>query len=281
MIFERITVVGCGLIGASFALALRECEGCGRVAGWDQSDAVLREALRRGVIDEVDQALGEGRESASDLVYLAMPVGEIVKFLRGRGESIRPGALVTDAGSTKAEICRAAAEALPPGRRFVGGHPVAGSQHAGLEYASASLFADAPYALVTDAADEGALAETQALVEVLGARVVLTSAAAHDRVLAYVSHLPQLLSGALNAAVRDQTDAGELLQLAGPGYRDMTRLAASPWSVWRDIVGTNAGNLAGALDGLMEKLDALREELRQASAGEELHVTRELFGRRE
>src|SRR5688572_9128722 len=151
MSWNRVTIIGCGLIGASFALALRRAGACAQIAGWDSSASELDEAVRTGVIDDVDQAFanpglvdaknpGEG-VSRSDLIYLAMPVGEIIDFLRTRGSQIRPDAVITDAGSTKVEICRAARLYLPEAHQFIGGHPVAGSHLHGLAHARSDLFA--------------------------------------------------------------------------------------------------------------------------------------------
>lgn len=279
--WNRITVVGCGLIGASFALAMRRAGACRRLAGWDVSARALDEALRLGVVDEVDHSFARDEVSPSDLVYLAMPVGEIIEFLRARGRQLKPGAVVTDAGSTKQEVCRAAREHLPKSRRFVGGHPVAGSHLRGLENARADLFEGAPY-VVTTAEDDGEREATAALAETLGvfgARVQMMPAREHDRAMALVSHLPQLVSSALAATVRSQRDAAALFNLSGPGYRDMTRLAASPWSVWRDILATNPAQVAAALDALVAELSAVRDELWDCSvgAGDNLRAAGALF----
>ena len=280
-LWSRVTVVGCGLIGASFALAVRRAGAAARIAGWDTSPETLREALARGVIDEADGSFGGGAVSPSDLVYLAMPVGEIIRFLRERGGQVKPGALVTDAGSTKREVCRAARECLPKDRAFVGGHPVAGSHLGGLAHADANLFAGAPYVLTVDeddagrGPDENFAAQVAALEETLrrvGARVVRALAREHDRALAFVSHLPQVVSSALAACVEAQGAA--VSSLAGAGYRDMTRLAASPWSVWGDILATNRDSVADALDALVVRLSSVREELRASPA---LDATRALF----
>jgi prephenate dehydrogenase len=279
---ERITVVGCGLIGASFALALRRSGTRIRLAGWDSSAAALDQALREGVIDEVDETIPRGQVSPSDLVYLAVPVGGIIRFLREHGAQVARGAVVTDAGSTKSEVCAAARNYLPEGRHFVGGHPVAGSHLTGLAHARADLFVNAPYVLIDDGAgtNEAALAAVKALVESLGARAILTTAAEHDRALALVSHLPQLVSSALAATVNGQAEADALQRLAGTGYRSMTRLAESPWLVWGDIFSTNAGPIAGALDELLDKLAAVRDELRQSSSRPDARLvkTNALFG---
>ncbi|MDQ3666973.1 MAG: prephenate dehydrogenase/arogenate dehydrogenase family protein [Acidobacteriota bacterium] len=279
--WNRVTIIGCGLIGASFALALRRADACARLAGWDSSPSVLDEALRRGVIDEVDGSFASGCVSSSDLIYLAMPVGEIIGFLRERGLQVKPGALVTDAGSTKQEVCRAAREQFPKNHGFVGGHPVAGSHLTGLKHARADLFTGAPYVLTT-AEDERDRQEVFALEQTLGlfgARVMLMTAGEHDRAMALVSHLPQLVSSALAATIKDQPDGVALISLSGAGYRDMTRLADSSWLVWRDILVTNPTLIAAALDALLTKLTDVRNELHEYSerAGTALGVTSVLF----
>jgi prephenate dehydrogenase len=290
--WDRVTVVGCGLVGASFALALKRAGACASVAGWDADPCVLDEALRLGVIDETDAAFKGGGVSQSDLVYLATPVGQIVEFLRACAPHVKPGAVVTDAGSTKVEVCRAARACAQKGWRFVGGHPVAGSHLRGPAHARADLFEGAPYVLTPpeDGSDPTALDALAETLSLLGARVRVTGAAEHDRALARLSHLPQLVSCALAATVSEGADEVELSALAGPGYRDMTRLASSPWSIWRDILATNPKDVADALDSLIPKLaaarDGLREHSRQlcedkegARRGDSLAAARSLFGR--
>ena len=279
--WERVTVVGCGLVGASFALAARRAGVCRRLAGWDVSPAALAEAVRRGVVDEADEAFARGGVSESDLIYLATPVGGIIDFLRSRARRVKAGAVVTDAGSTKREVCRAAREREQQDWFFVGGHPVAGSHRPGLPDARAELFAGAPYVLagVEDGSDPRALAALAETLGRMGARVRVMSADEHDRALALVSHLPQLVSGALAATVAGRPDAPELCGLAGAGFRDVTRLAASPWGVWRDILSTNPAYVADALDAFAEKLSAVRDELRaraETGAGD-LSAARALF----
>ena len=290
--WDRVTVVGCGLVGASFALALRRAGACGRVAGWDADPAALDEALRLGAVDEVDAAFAEGGVSRSDLVYLAAPVGQIVEFLRAGAPHVKAGAVVTDAGSTKSEICRAARAHAQKGWLFVGGHPVAGSHLRGPAHARAGLFEGAPYVLTPpeDGSDPDALAALEETLKLIGARVRVLTAAEHDRALARLSHLPQLVSCALAATVNEGAGGEELSALAGPGYRDMTRLAASPWGIWQDILATNSREVADALDALIDKLAAAREGLRGhsrqlcedpegARRGEGLAAARALFGR--
>lgn len=291
-LWDRVTVVGCGLLGASFALALKRAGACVRVAGWDRDPAVLDEALSLGAIDEVDEAFNTDGVSQSDLVYLAMPVGQIVEFLRACAPQVKPGAVVTDAGSTKREVCRAAVSQTEKTWRFVGGHPVAGSHLRGPAHARADLFEGAPYVLTPaeDGSDPAALAALAETLTLLGARVRVMRAAEHDRALARLSHLPQLVSCALAATVAEDMDEPELSALAGPGYRDMTRLASSPWAVWRDILDTNPREVADALDSLIHRLAAARDGLREhsrrlcedpegARRAEGLAAARALFGR--
>ncbi|MFL6336223.1 MAG: prephenate dehydrogenase, partial [Pyrinomonadaceae bacterium] len=290
--WDRVTVVGCGLVGASFALALREAGACASVAGWDADPSVLEEALSLRVIDEPDEAFKGGGVSSSDLVYVATPVGQIVEFLRAGAPHVKPGAVVTDAGSTKTEVCRAARSQTEKAWRFVGGHPVAGSHLRGPAHARADLFEGAPYVLTPpeDGSDPSALAALVETLGALGARVRVMPAQEHDRALARLSHLPQLVSCALAATADEGVDELELSALAGPGYRDMTRLAASPWGIWQDILATNPSEVADALDSLITKLAAARDGLRGhsrqtcvdpegARRGEGLAAARALFGR--
>lgn len=279
--WNKITVIGCGLIGASFALALKRERANGVVvAGWDESPAVLDEAVGRGVIDEVDDSFARGAISSSDLIYLAMPVEEIVRFLGERGEQVKPGAVITDAGSTKSLICRTAKSRLPADRQFIGGHPIAGSHLRGLRHARADLFADSPYVLVNNGESaRPALDALKKMLDILGAKVAVMSAEEHDRAISFISHLPQIVSSALAAVVHERQDAEALLRLSGSGYRDMTRLAASSWSVWRGILATNSAQLAASLDSLIGKLSAARDELLDCEERgvEALKVTSELF----
>lgn len=272
--FRRVTVVGCGLIGCSFALALRRvCQPGLRITGWDAAPQNLDEALRRGAIDEVAADLAQNRPPAADLIYLAMPVGQIVAFLRDYGAQLAPHTTVTDAGSTKLEICRAASAHLAPHCEFIGGHPVAGSHFSGPAYARADLFEGAAYVL-TPLRESAAFDRFAGVIEDFRARVHCMDAAEHDRALALVSHLPQLMSSALAATVNGREDAARINELSGPGYRDMTRLAASSWSIWRDILASNREPIAEALDAYIARLTAVRDELRHH---DQPQPARELF----
>lgn len=261
--WNRVTVVGCGLIGASFAMALRDAAASDCILGWDTDASVLDEALEHGVIDDVDRGVSLGH-SSSDLIYLAMPVKAIIDFLSKQATTLRDKTLITDAGSTKVEVCLAARKHLPARTAFVGGHPIAGSQLSGVANARADLFRGASYVLTLEpeAQRSSSMAAFERTLEAIGARVEVSTAAAHDRAMAYFSHLPQLLSSALAATIKDQ--AGLDSKLAGPGYRDMTRLAASPWSVWRDIFATNALPVSDALKTLISELERACADLRNS-----------------
>jgi prephenate dehydrogenase len=257
MIFKHIAIVGVGLIGGSFALAVRRAGVCERVTGWDRKD-VLDRALARGVIDGMETAFESGEVSEADLVYLATPVGSILSFLRTRSNSLKPGAMVTDAGSTKRDICRVAREALPREVSFIGGHPMAGSERTGVEFADADLFQGAAYALVAvDGARPDAVRTLTETVKSIGARPVALKAEQHDRVAARISHSPQLISTALALAVARTNDT-DALSLGGSGLVEMTRLAESRWSVWEDICRTNSDEITSALDDAIGQMEAIR-----------------------
>jgi prephenate dehydrogenase len=257
MRFNHLAIVGVGLIGGSFAMAARRAGLADRITGWGGKNS-LAKALANGVIDGIEDCFDRAEVSNADLVYLAAPIGGILDFLRTRGKLIKPGAIVTDAGSTKREICRTAHDLLPPAVHFVGGHPMAGSHRAGIDFARADLFKQAPYAIVKSGGEDSAISTIADVVQAIGARLVMTTAEHHDRVVARISHIPQLLSTALAVATADSIDE-ESSRLAGPGFKDMTRLASSPWSVWQDICRTNADEITEALAEVIRELEASRK----------------------
>jgi prephenate dehydrogenase len=262
MLFRHISIVGIGLIGGSFALAAKRYGIAERITGVD-SAAVLEEACARDVIDGPETSFDSGKVCEADLVYLAAPVGGILSFLRTRGKSLKPGAIVTDAGSTKRKICRVARETLPDGVSFVGGHPMAGSHNAGIEYATADLFRNAAYALVIDEAKAGStesLRKIEKVVTAVGAVSVHVTAGEHDRAVARMSHMPQLISTALACAVARRSDQADL-RLAGSGFSEMVRLAGSRWSVWEDICRTNSDEICLALDDVISEIEYVRTSI--------------------
>ena len=231
---RRVAIVGCGLIGGSIDLAVRQ-----HLRGTD----VI--ALDRG--DDLDRAV------SADLIVLAAPVGEIIALLGALRPLVSASTLITDTGSTKAAIV-AAAEGL----RFIGGHPVAGAAVSGRGAARADLFAGRPWVITpTAAARPDDVERLQDFIRALGARPKVLDAAAHDRLFAFISHLPQLVASAL-LDVAGTAAGADGLALAGSGLRDTTRLAGSPPEIWREIVRTNDGNIASALEALVAVLTDLR-----------------------
>ena len=278
--FKQITIVGTGLIGGSIGLALKRARFRGKIVGCDAPE-VIAVARKRKAIDAGARDCGQALRG-SDLVVLATPVGGIIDFLDRFAPLLGDKAFVTDVGSTKEEIVARARQVFgrDVARRFLGGHPMAGREHAGIAHADARLFEGALWFL-TPAADQdldsGPAAAWAALVAAMGARVTTIAPDRHDRLVAFTSHLPQLVSTALASSVADfgeqfAADFADDLdphEAAGSGLRDMTRLAASPYAMWRDIALTNSANIADALSQLEQKLAHLRENLRTRALAEE------------
>jgi prephenate dehydrogenase len=240
-----------GLIGGSFALALRATGFAGRIIGVSSPGAV-RVAIEHGVIEEA-LPLAEAA-AVADLIYLARPIEGILAVLDALDAYVKPGTLITDAGSTKAAICARAVEKIHRGR-FIGGHPMAGKESRGAGEAEAELFRDRPYILTSPCP------ELEQLLAGFGARIVKMSADEHDRLVALTSHLPQLISTALASTLGSEPDAG---RVAGPAAMDLTRLALSPYDIWRDIFSTNAANIDAGLAAFLVRLEALRLQLKAA-----------------
>ena len=271
MPFRRISIIGCGLIGGSFALGLKKKGFTGEIVGCDRAD-VLEKAKARAAIDRGETELARAVEN-TDLIYLAAPVVTILDLLPQVAKSAKPGALITDVGSTKVRICRLAKEVMPEGVTFLGGHPMGGREAGGIENAHADLFAGAKYILVGESN-----AEFVELVRSVGSDPVWMDAQTHDWAVALVSHLPQLVSTSLASAVWDETDEDGLpLSLAGPGFRDLTRLAASPYEIWRDICLTNGDNIARALERLEQRLERIRTLLRSKDLAEEFEKAQQTY----
>lgn len=253
--FRRVAIVGLGLIGGSIALAVRECWPGTRLTGVD-APAVLAHVVGSGAIDRAVTRVAE--VGAVDLVVLAAPVHDNRALLAELAVHAPRPAVVTDVGSTKRDIVEAAA-GLPVA--FIGGHPIGGAEQGGFAFARADLFAGHPW-ILTPSGDTAAepLTALRTWVEGFGARPTVLDPAAHDRLVAFLSHLPQLTAGALMATVGEAVGA-DGLRLAGRGLIDTTRLAGSPANIWRDICATNADAIGEALDALIEQLTVLRTGL--------------------
>jgi prephenate dehydrogenase len=233
--------------------------------------------VARGAVDEglpLAKAVPQ-----SDLVYLSQPIERILELLPQVAELARPGALVTDAGSTKRQIVETARASFTGGALFLGGHPMAGKEQRGVERAEADLFQDATYVVTPheDRLPSAAIVEEfVSWVRGIGARPVVFPAAEHDRIVGWTSHLPQILATALASSVYENVKDEDSLRVAGPGLRGMTRLAESPYDVWKDIFATNTADIVGALDAYIDKLTSLRNELTGPKVAEEFEVAQEL-----
>src|SRR5262245_26612748 len=264
LVFEKIGIVGLGLIGGSIALKARELWPTSLVIAVDNKD-VLETAMRLHAIDVAADDLIVLAEA--DLVVLAAPVKQNIALLEELDEHVRVPAVVTDTGSTKRDIV-AAARSLPPRFTFIGGHPLGGAAKGGLEHARPDLFVGRPWLLTPDGAADGArrlqpsdgLDKLTSFVRALGAEPRMLTVDAHDRLLAFLSHLPQLTASALMKVVGEAVGR-DGLALAGRGLADTTRLASSPADIWKDIAATNADELGPALDALIAMLNDLRRDL--------------------
>jgi prephenate dehydrogenase len=277
--FPRIAILGTGLIGGSFGLALRKHFPDISIVGFDLAET-LQAALARGAVREAARDLASAVRGA-DLVYVALPIGATIEALTAIAVAAKDGALVTDTGSTKAAIFRAAKNAFVGGARFVGGHPMAGKETSGIARADAELFSGARYALIGLEGDPDPRVQGFAsLVRVLGAEPVWCDADTHDWAVGIVSHLPQLLAVALARVVQDETDeTGLPLSLSGSGLQDMLRLAGSPYGLWRDVAHTNTENIARALDRLEQAVEHLRTRLTSKELEQEFKAANELYKR--
>ena len=275
---RHVTIVGTGLIGASFGLALREHGFTGTITGVS-SPRAIDEAVAAGAIDRGVPFVHGVAEA--DLVFLSQTIGRILDTIRHLDLLLKPGALVTDAGSTKCEIVDLARERITRAQ-FLGGHPMAGKEKRGAGAADANLFRDRTWVLTPD---DPAELETEPAVEFrewlerIGARVLTLDCDEHDRAVSLTSHLAQLASTALAATVADRIGAPPRLQIAGPGLEDMTRLAMGSYDLWRDILATNTEHIDRALAVYIQKLEHMRENLRTRQLQEEFERGADLAGR--
>lgn len=277
---EKITILGTGLIGASVGLALREQKFEGSILGWDKDPAELAVALSRGAIDiaaedPVTAAVG------SDVILLAGPVFSILAWIDQLGALLGPHQLVTDVGSVKGAVCERAEFSFGGGEqpRFLPGHPMAGKEVHGAEHAEAGLFRGAVWLFTPLASSAASELETEwrDWVTKFGCRTLDLDATRHDEICAWVSHLPQYLSTALSALLEERFSGDEELRaemrmIGGRALREMTRLGASPYSMWRDVAHTNTEAIAETLLALELRLTHLREHLKTPELREEFDL---------
>jgi prephenate dehydrogenase len=280
MPFKQVTIVGTGLIGGSLGLALKKRRLAGRIVGCDRAP-VLESARDCGAIDAGATNLAEAVRG-SDLVVLATPVIAILDLIDGLGPALPPRTLVTDVGSTKAEIARRVVKSFgrSASQRFLAGHPMAGKEHAGVEHADANLFEGAAWLLTPLPRQNvyaGLCGEWVHCVEKLGAKVAVLGPADHDHFCAWVSHLPQMISTALAASLVDEFgEDAPLLDIGGRALRELTRISGSPYSMWRDIALTNRKNLSEAMQKLEQRLAHIRENLDTRELAQEFERAHQL-----
>ena len=280
-LINRVTVLGTGLIGGSFALALRKYTKGIHISGWDRTEVISDAHARNAVDAPFYGELGPALQHA-DLIFLALPIGVTLDLLPEIARLAPPHALVTDACSTKERIVQAALDLFPGegGPMFLGGHPMAGRELSGIAHAVAELFRDTTYALIGEpnAPRDPRVAAFLKILEKIGARPLWLGAQQHDYAVGLASHLPQLASVALASFLYDRLDENGLpITLAGPGLRDSLRLAGSPYHTWRDIVLTNREVLSAALDLFARRLDDLRERLASRDLEADFDSANELY----
>jgi len=285
MPIRQITIIGTGLIGGSLALALRKKKFAGRIVGCDR-EATLERARKRGAIDDGTPNPGDAIRG-SQLIVLATPVLAIVDLIERVGPVLPARALLTDVGSTKVAVVERAEKVFGKnaGKRFLAGHPMAGKELSGVDYADADLFQNAVWFLTPlpgQSLNEGLLAEYAGWIDQIGARIAMLPAEDHDRLCAWISHVPQMMSTALAAALVEEFGAeAPLLPAGGRALQEMTRISASPYSMWRDIAISNQKNLENALWKVEQRLAHIRENLATrelAAEFEQAHALRKVPG---
>ena len=280
-LISRVTILGTGLIGGSFGLALRKftTEIC--VSGWDRTE-IVRQAQSRAAIDKSFSGDLAPALQDADLIYIALPIAATIDLLPEIARHAPAHALVTDACSTKVRVTQAAEEVFPAGEGplFLGGHPMAGKELSGVKHADADLFRGNTYALIGASAgqEDPRVSAFVKILEKIGARPLWLGATQHDYAVGLASHLPQLTAIALAGFLYDRLDENGLpITLAGPGLRDSLRLAGSSYTTWRDIVLTNQEVLSLALDLLARRFDDLRERLTSRDLAADFDAANELY----
>ena len=278
MSIQRITIVGTGLIGGSLGLAIRAARPEVHVVGCDREE-VLRKSLAIGAVERAEADLDRAVEG-SHAVVLATPIAGIMDCLQRLAPVLPEDVLISDTGSTKVDIVRRAVSILGQGaaERFLPGHPLAGKEYSGIENADATLFRGAAWIFIRSAhPPAGRQQEFIELISAIGARPFFLAAEEHDELIAWTSHLPQLVATALASTIAERFPTLDPIQaVSGRGLRDMTRLAASSYAVWRDIIHTNETNIAAALHQLEQKLAGLRESLKSPELREEFAAANRL-----
>ncbi|MHB8753340.1 MAG: prephenate dehydrogenase [Candidatus Acidiferrales bacterium] len=287
--FQRVAIIGTGLIGASFGLALQNAFPKLSIVVYDKPE-ILRRVGQRNFGWRTEPEIGSAIRGA-DLIYIALPVGAAIELLPAIAAQCDTSALVTDAGSTKVAICRVAETQFRVGAKFLGGHPIAGKEISGIENADAALFRGTRYVLIGNEPKHESDTELEngrendtriprfmRILRAIGAEPEWSDADTHDWAIAVVSQMPQLLAIALARVLADETDeTGLPVSMAGRGLRDLLRIAGSPYDVWRDICLTNTDNIARSLDRVAQAIDFLRTHLASRDLEQEFHAANALY----
>jgi len=275
---NTVAIIGVGLIGGAFGMALRKQKLAGRVIGIGRNEKKLKNAVKLGALTEYSLdywILGE-----ADLVFLATPVVHIEEMLTKIGPYLKAGALVTDGGSTKENIVSAANKYLPLYTYFVGSHPIAGSEKSGVQFSEAGLFNGAVCAVTPDKlTNKIALSKIRNLWKKLGANVVTLSPAEHDKILAATSHLPHFVAAAMAVSVISKNK--NLLSLIGKGFKDTTRIAASSPEVWAEIALANKKNVCKSMKEFIRQTIKLEKAIKRGRSKDIVMILKEAKVKRE
>jgi prephenate dehydrogenase len=261
--FNKISIIGVGLIGGSLGLALKENRPNFRIVGIDKQE-IIEKAITRGAIDEGTVNLDEGIKEA-DVVILATPVKTILNILTQINPFLKKGCLVTDTGSTKQQIVQKANKILSKNIFFIGGHPMAGSEECGIDSADPHLFQDKTYILTpNNKSNLVALEKISLLIKMIGANKLILDPLEHDRIVGAVSHLPQIIAVSLINTVSELALPGNnnYFNAVGEGFKDMTRIASSPYKIWEDICKTNQENILKMIQEFRNYLGVLEDKLK-------------------
>jgi len=262
--FNRISIIGIGLIGGSLGLALKEKKPNFKVVGIDKQE-IIEKAIARGAIDEGTVNLEEGIKEA-DIIIIATPVKTILNILTQINPFVKKGCLVTDTGSTKAKINETANQVLPQDIHFIGGHPMAGSEKYGIDSASPHLFQDKTYILTpAHKSNFRALEKISLLIKMIGAKKLILDPPEHDRIVGGVSHLPQIMAVSLINMVSElvqKENNNNYFKAVGEGFKDMTRIASSPYKIWEDICDTNQENILEMIQEFRNYLGVIEDKLK-------------------
>ena len=262
-LYGRAGIVGTGLIGGSIGLALRGEGAVELVVGYDRDSGMLSRALECGAVDEAVPSAGELAEGC-DLIFIAVPVRAIPAVLSEIATHVGAGTVVSDVGSVKEHVVETAGELLPQGCHFIGGHPLAGSEQSGVEFADSQLFRDAYYVLTpSQDCDAEAYSRLHALLTSIGARVIAMEPHLHDRAVSVISHLPHIMAMALMNLALDRAEEYPLLRLAAGGFRDMTRIASSDSALWLDILMENREAVEESLESCVIAMRRIGELLQE------------------